>query len=185
MAELRKKDNITIGSGIPYMVEYTGTMPDVATICTEANRLGYIKGGASLEYTVEPHEEKDDLGYVSKTVITSEETVLKMGLLTWNGTALQKLVDRCQVEEEDGKRTIKIGGAGNAQGKDWVICVHHVDQKDGDLWVMVRGTNTAGLALTLAADEGTVIEPEFRATPLDDAGTQVILIEDMGTADAT
>jgi hypothetical protein len=185
MAELRKKDNITIGSGIPYMMEYAGTMPEVSAICVETNRLGYIKGGASLEYTVEPHEEKDDLGYVNKTVITSEETVLKLGLLTWNGNVLQKLVDRCQVEEKDGKRTVKIGGAGNAQGKEWVICVHHTDKKDGDLWVMVRGTNTAGLALTLAADESTVIEPEFRATPCDAKGTQVILVEEMGTPAAT
>lgn len=181
MTGKRTKDTITIGSGIPYLMEFTGTMPDKETICVEENRLGYIKGGAALEYTVEPHEEKDDLGYTNKVIITTEETILKMGLLTWNGNTLQKLVDRCKVEEDEtkGLRTIKIGGAGNAQGKDWVVCIHHEDKKDGDLWVMIRGTNTAGLSLTLAADEGTVLEPEFKATPHDADGTQVIVIEEM------
>ncbi|MBR5879147.1 MAG: hypothetical protein IKY91_06295 [Akkermansia sp.] len=183
----RTKDTITIGSAIPYIMEYTGTMPTTEAICVPANRLGYIKGGASLEYTIEPYTEKDDLGYVSKTIVNAEEAVLKLGVLTWNGDTLQKLVDRCQVEEDktNGVRTIKLGGAGNAQGKDWVICLHHVDKKEGDLWVMVRGTNAAGLTLTLSAEGGTVLEPEFVATAHDNKGTQVILIEEIDKTAAT
>lgn len=177
----RSKDTITIGSALAYIMEYSGTMPTKDEICVAENRLGYIKGGAALEYTIEPYTEKDDLGYVSKVIVTSEEVLVKMGLLTWNGTTLQYLVDRCQVDEADGVRTIKIGGAGNAQGKEWVVCLHHVDKKDGDLWVIVRGSNTAGLTLTLAADEGTVLEPEFAALPCDDNGTLVQLIEEIDT----
>jgi len=178
----RTKNNITLGSGIPYIMEYSGTMPEVTAICVEENRLGYVKSGAALEYTAEPHEEKDDLGYVSKTVITAEEAVLKLGLLTWNGDTLQYLVDRCKVTTETGKRIIHLGGAGNSQGKDWVVCFHHIDKKDGDLWVLLRGTNSAGLTLTFAPDAGTVVEPEFKAMPHDDEGTLVQLIEDIATA---
>lgn len=175
----REKKNITLGSGRPYIMEYSGEMPTPADICVPANLLGYVQGGASLEYTVETHDEKDDLGYVSKNVITGEELLLKLGLLTWNGDTLQNLVDRCTVTEEEGKRTIKIGGAGNAQGKEWVLCFHHEDKKDGDLWILIRGNNTAGLTLTLAADAGTKLEPEFKALPQDDDGTLAVLIEDI------
>ena len=179
----RDKNVITLGSGIPYIVEYNAEtgIPDVETLCTEENRLGYIKGGAALEYTAEPYEEKDDLGYVSKIIVTSEELLLKLGLLTWNGKTLEKLIDRCSVTEDTAKgtRTILIGGAGNAQGKDWVVCFKHEDKKDGNLWVIVRGSNSAGLTLTFAADEGTVLEPEFKALPCDDNGTLAKLIEEI------
>ena len=178
----RSKENITLGSGIPYIMEYDGNeMPTVEEICVDENRLGYVKGGAELSYTEETYEEKDDLGYVSKIITTSEEAILKLGLLTWNGDTLKHLADRCAVTETAGKRTILIGGAGNAQGKEWVICFKHEDKKDGNLWVLIRGKNTAGFTLTLSADAGTVVEPEFKAMPQDDKGTLITLIEEIPT----
>lgn len=177
----RSKENITLGSGKAYLVEYTGTMPDKDTICVAENLLGYIKGGAELTYEEETSMEKDDLGYASKVITTTEEVLLKLGLLTWNGATLQKLVDRCQMEEKDGLRTVKIGGAGNAQGKEWVVCFYHEDKSGGNLWVLIRGRNSVGFTLTFAADEGTVVEPEFKALPHDDAGTLITLIEEIGT----
>jgi hypothetical protein len=179
--EKRTKENITLGSGKVYIVEYDGTMPTTAEVCVAENLLGHIQGGAELSYTAEPYEEKDDLGLVSKTVVNAEEAILKLGLLTWNGTTLKYLADRCTVTEGNGKRTIKIGGAGNAQGKEWVICFFHEDKKDGNLWVMIRGNNSAGFTLTFAVDAGTKIEPEFKALPQDDAGT-LITIEEETTA---
>ena len=177
----RDTQTITLGSGKLYLVDYADTMPDTATICTEENLLGYIKGGAALEYTEETYEEKDDLGLVSKIITTSEEAILKCGLLTWNGTTLQKLIDRCTVTEAAGKRTVKIGGAGNAQGKYYAVCFHHIDKKDGDLWIRIMGRNTAGASLTFGPDEGTVIEPEFKAMPHDEDGTLVIMDEEIPT----
>ena len=174
----RDKTNITLGSGKIYLTPYTDTMPDVETLCVEENLLGYIKGGASLEYTQETYEEKDDLGFVSKIITTSEEALLKCGLLTWNGTTLKSLIDRCTVTEAAGKRTVKIGGAGNSQGANYAICFHHEDKTDGDIWILIVGRNTAGATLTFAADTGTVIEPEFKALPQDDQGTLVQLIEE-------
>lgn len=176
------KDTITLGSGIPYIMEYTGDIPTHTEICVEENRLGYIKGGAELSYTEETYEEKDDLGYVSKVITTTEEVLLKLGLLTFNGETLQKLVDRCQVTEANGLRTVKIGGAGNSQGKEWVICFFQEDKKDGNTWVIIRGRNTVGFTLTYSAEEGTVVEPEFKALPQDENGTLITLIEETGTA---
>lgn len=177
----RDKNVITLGSGKVYLTPYADTMPTVDTICVEQNLLGYIKGGAALAYTEETYEEKDDLGYVSKIITTSEEALLRCGLLTWNGATLKTLLDRCATSEAAGKRTTKIGGAGNAQGGYYAICFMHEDKIDGNLWIMIKGRNTAGATLTFAADEGTVVEPEFKAMPHDAAGTLIELIEEIPT----
>lgn len=178
----RDKENITLGSGKIYVAEYGESMPTVDTLCVEGNLLGWIKGGASLEYTQETYEEKDDLGMVSKIITTSEEAILKCGLLTWNGETLTKLVDRGTTSESAGKRTTKIGGAGNANDKNYAICFFHEDKVDGNLWVLIKGKNTAGFTLTFAVDEGTVVEPEFKAMPHDDKGTLIELIEEIPAA---
>ncbi len=175
----RDKKTITLGSGKIYLTAYAENMPTVDTICVDDNLLGYIKGGAALEYTQETYEEKDDLGYASKIITTSEEALLKCGLLTWNGETLKKLIDRCTSTEAEGKRTTKIGGAGNAQGGYYAICFYHEDKTDGNLWILIKGRNTAGATLTFAADAGTVVEPEFKALPHDDAGTLVEFIEEI------
>lgn len=178
----RDKDTVTLGSGKIYLQTFSESMPTVDALCVESNLLGYIKGGASLEYTQETYEEKDDLGYVSKIITTNEEAALKCGLLTWNGTTLKKLLDRCSSTEASGKRTTKIGGAGNAQGGYYAICFHHEDKTDGDLWILIKGRNTAGATLTFATDAGTTVEPEFKALPHDSDGTLVELIEEIPTA---
>lgn len=178
----RDKKTITLGSGKIYATKFTEDLPTPETLCVEENLLGYIKGGASLEYTEEIYEEKDDLGLVSKIITTSEEALLKCGLLTWNGETLAKLVDRCKSTTASGKRTTKIGGAGNAQGGYYAICFFHEDKTDGNLWVMIKGKNTAGFTLTFAADAGSVVEPEFKALPHDDAGTLIELIEEVPAA---
>ena len=175
----RDKNTITLGSGKLYLQAFATEMPTVDTLCKDENLLGYIKGGASLEYTQETYEEKDDLGYVSKIITTNEEALLKCGLLTWNGQTLQNLIDRCKSTEAAGKRTTKIGGAGNAQGGYYAICFMHEDLVDGNLWILIKGRNTAGATLTFAADAGTVIEPEFKAMPHDDNGTLIELIEEI------
>lgn len=182
MSKRTNPDKITLGSGKAYIMEYSGKMPTVDAICKPENILGKIQGGAELTYTTETHEEKDDLGTVAKVVITAEEAILKLGMITFNGKTIAKLADRCKVEDTDGKRILHIGGAGNAQGKEWVVCFHHTDPVDGDIWVLVRGSNQAGLTLTYAVDAGTKIEPEFKALPQDDAGTLITYIEEITAA---
>lgn len=174
----RDKNTITLGSGKIYLKAFSEALPTIDDLCKEENLLGHIKGGAALEYTEETYEEKDDLGLVSKIITTSEEAILKCGLLTWNGDTLKKLIDRCKTTEAEGKRTTKIGGAGNSQGGYYAICFHHEDKTDGNLWILIKGRNTAGATLTFAVDEGTLVEPEFKAMPQTD-GTLVELIEEI------
>lgn len=178
----RDKDTITIGSCKVYMQVVEDTMPTREDLFKEENHVGHIKGGAALEYTQETYEEKDDLGLVSKIITVSEEALVKLGLITWNGDTLAKFIDRCTVTEGDGVRTVKIGGAGNAQGKFYALGLHHEDEEDGDLWIIVKGRNTAGVTLTLATDSGTLLEPEFKAMPHDGAGTLIELIEETSAA---
>ena len=178
----RDTKKITLGSGKIYYQEYSGTVPEVSAICVEQNLLGLIKGGASIEYTMEKYEEKDDLGLVSKVITVSEEALLKLGLVTWNGETLTKLTSRGKTTTAAGKRTTKLGGAGNGNDKNYVWCFHHEDATDGDVWVLVVGQNQAGFTISFAADEGTVLEPEIKAIPHDDAGTLIQFIEETDAA---
>lgn len=178
----RDKKKITLGSGKLYYMEFTGTIPDVETLCTEANHLGWIKGGASLEYTMEKYEEKDDLGIVTKVITVSEEALLKCGLLTWNGETLTKLTSRGKTTTESGRRITKIGGAGNSDDTNYVWCFHYEDKTDGDVWVLLVGQNQAGFTIAFATDAGTVLEPEIKAIPHDDDGTLIQFIEETDAA---
>lgn len=180
--EKRTGDPITLGSGKLYCQEYTDTVPNfeaVKALCVKENRLALIKSGASIAYTEETHEEKDDLGLVSKVITTKEEVKLKCGLLTWTGDTLGVLIDHSKVTKETGVRVTKIGGAGNKKGKYYVLVFHHEDPADGDLWVVIVGRNTAGLSLTFAPENASVLEPEFTAKPHDDDGTLVIIYEEL------
>jgi hypothetical protein len=175
------KDTIPLGSGIPYMMEYADEIPTPEEICVEQYRLGYVQSGASIEYTEETTVEKDDLGYVYKEITTEEEAILKLGLLTWNGESLTMLIDRSKTETKDGMRVTKIGGAGNAKGKYYVVCFHVIDKEDGDMYVMIVGRNSAGASIAFAKDAASKIEPEFRAKPHDKDGTLVLLFEKLPT----
>ena len=180
-----------MGSGHIYVNPYTGKVPstysEIAAFCAEERRLGYIKGGASLEYSQETYEEKDDFGIVRKIITTSETAVMKFGLITWNGETLKTLIDRCQTTEmpksgndaDSSKvRVTKIGG-------DYLAVFHHVDKIDGDVFVAIVGRNTAGATLSFTMDSGTLIEPEFTAIPSDEDGTLILMFEELKDTEAT
>ncbi len=181
------KDSIVLGSGYLYCTEFEGTgkqIPEDATIETEANRLGYIKGGAEIEYAPEFYEAKDDMGKVTKVIITEEEATLKSGIMTWCGTTLEKLSQTARVTESNGKRTVKIGGVGNATGKKYLLRFVHKDTQDGNIRVTIVGNNQAGFTIAFAKDSETVIDAEFKAQPMDKEGTLILYEEDMKAAAA-
>ena len=41
----KKKKRIVLGSGSLYRMDFTGELPEISTICTEANRFSNIKIG--------------------------------------------------------------------------------------------------------------------------------------------
>lgn len=178
------KNVITLGSGKLFAVTFTSTsaIPDLDTMCVEANRLGWIKGGASVEYTPSSQEVKDDLGMVSKIIVTQEEAILKTGIMTWNGETLAKLCDtgRVTTDTTNHIRTCKIGGIDNADNTDYVIVFEYDDVADGKKWIRIVGRNSGGFSFSFKADEATVIDAEFHCAPkLDAAGTLIELIEEL------
>ena len=184
MDEKKAPERIILGSGYIHLATFRKgqPIPEPQEFCTDANRYSYIKNGATLEYTNEVVEAKDDMGKVSKTVITSEEVTLKAGLMTLIGDTIEKLCDTARVSvSSDGKyRKTKIGGVGNRKGAKYVICFHHVDPEDGDIWVMIVGQNQAGFTLSFAPSDATVVDAEFKAMPnLDEEGTLVEYVEEI------
>lgn len=176
------EEKIVLGSGKLYIMEFTGTLPDNATLETEANLLGLIQGGASLEYKPTYYEAKDDLGLVSKIILTDEEVTFKSGIMTWCGNTLAKLCSTARISEANGKRTVKIGGLNNQDGKKYVLRFVHEDKVDGDIRVTIVGNNQAGFTLAFAKDKETVIDAEFKALPMDNEGTKIIYEEEIPTA---
>lgn len=178
------KESIVLGSGELYCKDFQGTneaIPDDAVIETEDNRLGHIKGGAEIEYAPEFYEAKDDMGKVSKVIITEEEATLKSGIMTWCGTTLEKLCQTARVTEDKAKgiRTVKIGGIGNATGKKYLLRFVHKDTQDGNIRVTIVGNNQAGFTIAFAKDSETVIDAEFKAQPMDKEGTLILYTEDI------
>lgn len=176
------KKKITLGSGKLYVTEFTGdSVPEKTVIETDENLIGYISGGATLEYKPTYYEAKDDLGQIVKTIITEEEATLKSGVLTFNGNTLAKLCATARVteDEEKGIRTVLIGGVGNQDGKSYVIHFLHEDKTDGDVRVTIVGKNQSGFSLAFAKDKETVIDAEFKAQPQDADGTLIRFEEEI------
>lgn len=182
-------NKIVLGSGKLYVAEASGTagnytIPNDSTLETSANLLGWIQGGATLEYTPEFYEAKDDLGKVSKKYITNEEVLLKSGVMTWNADTLATLcatasdvTTTAATSSAAGKKVVKFGGIGRYDNTQYVIRFVYEDATDGDVRITIVGSNEAGFEMAFAKDAETVINAEFKAVPHDSDGTLVIFEE--------
>lgn len=172
---------IVLGSGKLYCTEFTDSLPEDTALETDDNILGLISGGATLTYEPEFYTASDDLGLAVKKMITQENVTLQSGIMTWNGKTLAKLCSTARVTEpsaSEKKRTVKIGGVGNYDGKKYVLRFVHEDAVEGDIRITIVGSNEAGFEIAFAKDEETVIDAEFTAFPLDDDGTLIIFEEE-------
>lgn len=79
--------------------------------------------------------------------------------------------------DENGVRTLKLGGAGAREMKKFVV--HFVHEKDdgNTIKITIVGTASNGFSLAFAADSETVIDAEFKSISQDKDGTQVIITE--------
>lgn len=176
-----KPERVVLGSGKLYILEFTGDIPEHAVVEVDANLIGLIKGGASLEYKPEFVTAEDDLGLVKKVILTKEEAKLKSGIMTWCGNTLKKLCSTARVTEDAEKklRTVKIGGVDNQDGKSYLIRFVHQDKADGDVRISIVGRNQAGFNLSFTKEKETVIDAEFDAIPLDAEGTLILYEEEI------
>lgn len=176
---------IVLGSGKLYCQAIYGDASDImiptdAEIEQDAGLLGWIKGGATLEYTPEFYSTKDDLGMVSKKILVNEEVILKSGIMTWNSEVLKTLVSTSRVSKSEDQKTttVKIGGVDNYDGEKYLLRFVHKDKSDGStIRITIVGSNESGLEIAFANDSETVINAEFKAIPHDTEGTLVIYSE--------
>lgn len=174
---------IPVGSGHVYATEFTGgAIPADNVIETEANRLGYVEGGGTIEYTPTVTTFKDDMGLVSRSKLTAEEATFKAELIAWSTADFQKFASTARVTEADGHRTIKIGGMDNDSGKRYLIRFHHPDAKYGDVRLTVVGTQAGGFTLTYKNDEASKMALEIHAEPSDNEGTLILMDETLPSA---
>jgi len=173
------KKKIRIGSCLVYIVEFTGSIPADADFETDANKLGDVSGGATLEYKPSFYTAKSDDGTAQKTEITDEEATLKLGVCTWNANTLKNLVTTGAITEAGGIRTLKVGGKNNSQIQRYAVRCVHKDKADGDSRVTIVGSNTAGFSLAYVKDKETVINPEFKIEPMDTDGTLIMYSEEI------
>lgn len=87
------------------------------------------------------------MGLADKTVITSEEVLLKTGVITWDGNILKRPVETARIAEDaaTGWRTVKICGIDHAVGKNYAVLFYHTDKADSGKYVMIVGRNNTGL----------------------------------------
>jgi len=174
-------ENIILGSGKLYIVDYDATtgIPEDTEFEVAANRLGLIKGGATLEYKPEEYEIKDDLFEINKRFVISEETTFKSGIMTWDINSLKNLIAAGSYEDDttNHKRVIKLGGNGAREMKKYALRFVHSEGNGNTFRVTMVATASAGLSLAFNPDSESTIDAEFKALSHGSEGTQVILEE--------
>lgn len=178
-------DEIILGSGDLYIVEFSGEIPEDAVIEADANRAGNIKGGATLEYSTESQTVQDDKGRVKKTIITKETVTFKTGLMTWVKKYMQALIQTARIDEESkaNHRIYKLGGLANLNKTRYLWRFVHTRDDGRKLRITVTGKNTGTISLAFQPENETVVDSEITADTLDSAGTLVILDDELTTTD--
>lgn len=178
MADTNPK-RIPLGSGKLYSAEYTGnTVPADEEIETAANQLGYITGGASIEYKAEYVEIKDDYEEINEVLLKDDSATFKADILTHLGYNFEAICNTANIIAGDnGEITVKIGGAGNFEFEKRVFRFVHDDAKNGDVRITIVGYNSNGFTLSYKKAEAGAVGLEIKALAADSSGTKIIYKE--------
>ncbi len=182
----KKNRKAILGSGKLYIMEFDGTLPENEIIETDDNRLGDIKGGATLEYSFEIFSDTDDLQEVEATLITTQQAKLNANLFTWDLDVLNKIIATSEVKalepkEADGfvteKRQLAILGKDKDNGKKYLVRFVHQSEEIGEMRVTLVGRNESSISFSFTPDAVATLPVEFiaRTTSLD--GDKLAIIE--------
>ena len=181
------EERIALGSGKIYLIERPESLDTdlenldtmITKYCVAANEFGAVKNGATLTYTPTNYTASDDLGRFTKTIVQEEVVTLGCGLITVGANMLKVLVDTARVEDSTaGKKVIKIGGTVNAKNAAYLVIFEHLDAKDGNIYVIIAGKNTAELQFSFQPGAETILNPTFTAEGLNEDGTKLIIVMD-------
>ena len=180
-------DEIILGSGDLFIVAFTGEIPEDSVIENDDNRAGNIKGGATLEYSIESQTVQDDKGRVKKTIVTKETVIFKTGLMTWAKQYIQALIQTARIDEttKSGHCLYKLGGLANLNKTRYLWRFVHTRDDGRKLRITVTGKNTGTISLAFQPENETVVDAEITADTLDSAGTLVILDNEKLTSTTT
>ena len=174
-------DEIIMGSGDVYIMEFSGEIPSDTEIEKDENRAGNIKNGATLEYSIESQTVQDDKGRVKKTRITKETVLFKTGMMTWCKRFIQAIILTARVDEttKAGHRVYKLGGLANLNKTRYLWRFVHTRDDGRKLRITVTGKNTGTISLAFQPENETTIDAEITADTLDKDGTLVILDDEL------
>lgn len=172
--------NIPFGSCYVYYSEWDGEeIPADATLETEANRVGYVKGGCTVNYNMETADLKDDFGKVRRTVLTAEDAGFKCEFASWSSSKMGLFTPTARITEANGKRKIKIGGIQNDSGKNYIFRLHHPDAEMGDVRITMVGRQQGGFELAFSPEDANRMALDVKAITSDNEGTLIIYEEEL------
>lgn len=176
---------VILGAGKWYMNEWTSGEINLATLCVEANIIGWTSGGATLEYSPETYTIEDDIGMVRKTFKTKASANMKTGLLTFDVAALAKVLSMGTVATANGKTTLKLGGGRENLKKYAVAFVYEDEETHEVIRIGMVASNTNGLTLAFVKDKETVVDVQFTAESNGVDDTIVVIEEETVTPSVT
>ena len=181
-----KSEEIILGSGELFLLEYSGEIPEDKTIETDENRAGNIKGGASMEYTISSLTVESDNGRVKKTILTKEDVKFKTGLITWVENWFRALIPTARVDKtsKTGHRVIKLGGLSNQNHIKWLYRFVHTRDDGRKLRITVTGKNVGTVSLKFDTENPTTVDAEVAAENLDGEGTLVVYDDELPASSA-
>ena len=166
--------NIPFGSCYVYYSEWAGgEIPADETIETDANRVGYVEKGCTVNYTMETADLKDDFGKVRRTA------GFKCELVSWSSSKMGLFTPTARITEANGKRVIKIGGIQNDSGKNYLFRLHHPDAEMGDVRITIVGRQQGGFELAFSPEDANRMALDVKAITSDDEGTLIIYEEEL------
>lgn len=172
--------NIPFGSCYVYYSEWAGgEIPADSAIETDANRVGYVEGGCTVNYTMETADLKDDFGKVRRRVLTAEDAGFKCQFASWSSSKMGLFTPTARIVEANGKRKIKIGGLQNDSGKNYLFRLHHPDAEMGDVRITIVGRQQGGFELAFSPEKANSMVLDVKAITSDDEGTLIIYEEEI------
>lgn len=179
-SQTKELNKIPLGSMDFYVTEWTGTVSADTELEVEKNMIGRTKNGATINYTANWYTAESDDGKAKKRRLTGETASISYGAITWNANTISSLVATARITESAGKRTAKIGGISNDNGKRYLIRGVYHDKVDGDIRITGVGVNTGGWEAAFKTDNETIVQPSFECEPLlDSEGTLLIYEEEV------
>lgn len=176
--QTKELNKIPLGSMDFYVTEWTGTVHEDSAIEVEKNMIGRTKNGATVNYTANWYLAESDDGKAKKRRLTGESASISYGAITWNGNTITTLIATARTTETSGKRTTKIGGLTNDNGKRYLIRGVHHDNVDGDIRITGVGVNTGGWEAAFKPDSETTLQPTFELEPLIDSDGTLLTYEE-------